>query len=90
MEQAALVLPGPRRLRYSPYLGELSPAPKNLLNSDVQADAKMRNGCPAFPIFNICAGKVCLSRIIDCLVISRATGARPDARLANTMLARER
>ncbi|MFC0281343.1 IS3 family transposase [Falsigemmobacter intermedius] len=89
MKQEALVVPRPRRRRYSSYLGEISPAPENLLNRDFQADAPNEKWLTDITEFRIRAGKVYLSPIIDCfdgMVISWAIGTRPDADLANTML----
>lgn len=34
MKQEALVVPKPKRRRYSSYLGEISPAPKNIINRE--------------------------------------------------------
>lgn len=39
MKQEALAVPKPRRRRYSSYLGEISPAPENIINRDFQASA---------------------------------------------------
>src|SRR5690606_19034682 len=89
MKQEALVVPRPRRRRYSSYLGEISPAPENLLNRDFQADAPNEKWLTDITEFRIRAGKVYLSPIIDGfdgMVISWAIGTRPDADLANTML----
>ncbi|MFC0280957.1 IS3 family transposase, partial [Falsigemmobacter intermedius] len=89
MKQEALVVPRPRRRRYSSYLGEISPAPENLLNRDFQADAPNEKWLTDITEFRIRAGKVYLSPIIDCfdgMVISWAIGTKPDADLANTML----
>jgi transposase InsO family protein len=37
MKQESLVVPKPRKRRYASYLGEISPAPENLINRDFQA-----------------------------------------------------
>lgn len=39
MKQACFVVAKPKRRRYGFYLGEISPAPENLLNRDVTAVA---------------------------------------------------
>ncbi len=77
------------RLRYSSYLGKISPAPGNIINRDFQASAPNEKWLTDIIEFHIRAGKVYLSPIIDCLkglVISWAIGIKPDADLANTML----
>lgn len=89
MKQEALVVPKLKRRRYSSYLGEISPAPENIIKRDVQASAPNEKWLTDITEFHIRAGKVYLSPIIDCfdgLVISWAIGAKPDADLVNTML----
>ena len=89
MKQEALIVPKPRRRRYSSYLGEISPAPENIINRDFQASAPNEKWLTDITEFHIRAGKVYLSPIIDCfdgMVISWAIGTKPDAGLANTML----
>ncbi len=89
MKQEALVVPKPKRRHYSSYLGEISPAPGNIINRDFQASAPNEKWLTDITEFHIRAGKVYLSPIIDCfdgLVISWAIGTKPDADLANTML----
>ena len=89
MKQEALIVPKPRRRRYSSYLGEISPAPENIINRDFQASAPNEKWLTDITEFHIRAGKVYLSPIIDCfdgMVIGWAIGTKPDAGLANTML----
>lgn len=89
MKQEALIVPKPKRRRYSSYLGEISPAPENIINREFQAAAPNEKWLTDITEFHIRAGKVCLSPIIDCfdgLVISWTVGTRPDADLVNTML----
>ena len=89
MKQEALAVPKPKRRRYSSYLGEISPAPENIINRDFHAAAPNEKWLTDITEFHIRAGKVYLSPIIDCfdgLVISWAIGTKPDAELANTML----
>lgn len=89
MKQEALVVPKPKRRRYNSYLGEISPAPENIINRDFHAAAPNEKWLTDITEFHIRAGKVYLSPIIDCfdgLVISWAIGTKPDANLANTML----
>ena len=78
-----------RRRRYSSYLGEISPAPENLINRDFHAATPNEKWLTDITEFQIPAGKVYLSPMIDCfdgLVISWTIGTHPDAELVNTML----
>ena len=78
-----------KRRRYGSYMGEISPAPDNLLNRDFTASAPNRKWLTDITEFQIAAGKVYLSPMIDCfdgLVVSWSMGIRPDAELVNTML----
>ena len=73
----------------APIWGEISPAPENLINRDFRAAAPNEKWLTDITEFQIPAGKVYLSPIIDCfdgLVISWSIGAHPDAELVNTML----
>ena len=89
MKQECLVVATPKRRRYGSYLGEISPAPENLINRDFQAATPNEKWLTDITEFQIPAGKVYLSPMIDCfdgLVISWTIGTRPDAELVNTML----
>ena len=89
MKQESLVVARPKRRRYGSYLGEISPAPENLINRDFQARAPNEKWLTDITEFQIPAAKVYLSPIIDCfdgLVISWSIGTHPDAELVNTML----
>ncbi len=89
MKQENLIVATPKRRRYRSYLGEISPAPENLINRDFQATAPNEKWLTDITEFHIPAGKVYLSPIIDCfdgLVISWSIGTRPDAELVNMML----
>jgi putative transposase len=89
MKQEHLVVPTVRRRRYGSYLGEISPAPKNLINRDFQAAAPNEKWLTDITEFHIPAGKIYLSPMIDCfdgLVVSWSIGTRPEAELVNTML----
>lgn len=71
------------------YLGEISPAPENLLNRDFRAATPSEKWLTDITEFHTPAGKVYLSPVIDCfdgLVVSWTLGTRPDAELVNTML----
>ncbi|MEO9150606.1 MAG: IS3 family transposase, partial [Burkholderiaceae bacterium] len=89
MKQECLVVAKPKRRRYGSYLGEISPAPENLVNRDFTAAAPNEKWLTDISEFQIAAGKVYLSPMIDCFdgqVISWSIGTRPDAELVNTML----
>ena len=69
--------------------GEISPAPENVINRYFQAAAPNEKWLTDITEFQIPAGKVYLSPMINCfdgLVISWTIGTRPDAVLVNTML----
>ena len=75
--------------RYGSYLGEISPAAENLINRDFRSAAPNQKWLTDITEFQIPAGKVYLSPIIDCfdgLVVSWSLGTTPDAELVNTML----
>jgi transposase InsO family protein len=89
MKQEGLVAATTKRRRYGSYLGEISPAPENLINRDFWAAAPNEKWLTNITEFQIPAGKVYLSPLIDCfdgLVVSWTIGTRPDADLVNTML----
>jgi transposase InsO family protein/transposase-like protein len=89
MKQERLVVAANKRRRYGSYLGEISPAPENVINRDFQAGAPNEKWLTDITEFQIPAGKVYLSPIIDCfdgLVVSWTIGTRPDSDLVNTML----
>lgn len=89
MKQACLVAATSKRRRYGSYMGEISPAPDNLLNRDFSASAPNAKWLTDITEFQIPAGKVYLSPMIDCfdgMVVSWSIGTRPDAKLVNTML----
>jgi putative transposase len=89
MKQEGLVVSKPKRRQYGSYLGEISPTPENLINRDFRAAAPNEKWLTDTTEFQIPAGKVYRSPIIDCfdgLVISWSIGAHPDAELVNTML----
>lgn len=91
MKQEALAPVMRKRRRYGSYMGEISPAPDNLLNRDFSAGAPNQKWLTDITEFQIPAGKVYLSPMIDChdgLVVSWSISTRPDAELVNTMLDR--
>lgn len=89
MKQECLVAATSKRRRYGSYMGEISPAPDNLLNRDFSAGAPNEKWLTDITEFQIPAGKVYLSPMIDCfdgMVVSWSIGTRPNAELVNTML----
>ena len=89
MKQESLIVTVNKKRRYGSYLGEISPAPENLINRDFQADSPNEKWLTDITEFQIPAGKVYLSPMIDCfdgLVVSWTIGTRPDSDLVNTML----
>ena len=89
MKQECLIIAANRRRRYGSYLGEISPAPENLINRDFKAATPNEKWLTDITEFQIPAGKVYLSPMIDCfdgLVVSWTLGTRPDSDLVNTML----
>ena len=81
-----------KRRRYGAYMGEISPAPDNVLNRDFSASAPNEKWLTAITEFQIPAGKVYLPPMIDCfdclagMVVSWSTGTRPNAELVNTVV----
>ena len=89
MKQECLIVAANRKRRYGSYLGEISPAPENLIDRDFQAELPNEKWLTDITEFQIPAGKVYLSPMIDCfdgLVVSWTIGTRPDSDLVNTML----
>lgn len=89
MKQGGLHAARPKRRRYCSYLGEISPAPNNIINRDFHATAPNEKWLTDISEFQIPAGKVYLSPMIDCfdgMVVSWSIGTSPDAELVNTML----
>jgi putative transposase len=89
MKQERLQAARPKRRTYRSYVGEVSPAPENIIARDFHADAPNEKWLTDISEFQIAAGKVYLSPMIDCfdgMVVSRSIGRSPDAELVNTML----
>lgn len=89
MKQAGYKAARPKRRRYRSYIGEISPAPENLINRDFHATAPNQKWLTDISEFHIPAGKVYLSPMIDCfdgMVVSWSIGTSPDAELVNSML----
>ena len=89
MKQECLIVAPNKRRRYGSYLGEISPAPDNLIDRNFHALIPNEKWLTDITEFQIPAGKVYLSPMIDCfdgLVVSWTIGTRPDSGLVNTML----
>lgn len=89
MKQEGLHAARPKPRRYRSYVGEISPAPENIINRDFHAAAPNEKWLTDISEFHIPAGKVYLSPMIDCfdgMVVSWSIGTNPDAELVNTML----
>lgn len=74
---------------YSSYCGEIGPAPDNLIARDFKAGQPDQKWLTDITEFQLPAGKVWLSPIVDCFdgkVVSWSLSTRPDAELVNTML----
>ncbi|MBX9242712.1 IS3 family transposase, partial [Klebsiella pneumoniae] len=89
MAEEQLVVKRTRRRRYNSYCGEIGPAPENLLARDFSSCRPNEKWLTDITEFQLPAGKVYLSPVIDCFdgqVVSWSIGTRPDATQVNTML----
>lgn len=89
MQEEKLMVPFVKMKKYSSYVGEVTPAVKNLVNRDFHADAPNKLWLTDITEFHIPAGKIYLSPMIDCfdgLPVAWTIGTSPSAELANTML----
>lgn len=89
MKQENLKAIRPKRRRYRSYAGEITPAPENIVDRDFNAKAPNEKWLTDISEFQIPAGKVYLSPMIDCfdgMVVSWSIGTSPNAELVNTML----
>ena len=66
MKQESLVAAVPRRRRYGSYMGEIGPAPENLLQRAFSATAPNQKWLTDISEFQLPEGKVYLSPMIDC------------------------
>lgn len=76
--------------RYSSYKGELTKAPKNLVDRDFHAERPNMLWVTDLTEFSIPAGKAYLSPVIDCydgMPVAWTIGTSPNSALANGMLA---
>lgn len=89
MVEERLVVSCNRRRRYSSYCGENGSAPDNLIARDFKAEQPNQKWLTDITEFQLPAGKVWLSPVVDCFdgkVVSWSLSTRPDAELVNTML----
>jgi putative transposase len=89
MRQEDLVVKLQKKRKYTSYVGEISPAPPNLLQGDFHAERPNETWVTDLTEFSIPAGKVYLSPILDChggCVVSWSSGTAPTAELANASL----
>ena len=89
MSEEHLVVQCKTRRRYSSYLGESSPPVPNLIERNFHADQPNQKWVTDLCEFQISAGKIYLSPIVDCfdgMVVSWTIGTSPNAELVNTML----
>lgn len=96
MKQERLIVASQKKRRYQSYMGEISPAPENIINRDFRASNPNEKWLTGITKFQIPAGKVYLSPIIDCfdgLVVSWSIGTNRECKtnqvnVAQGMLAR--
>lgn len=89
MVKEQLVVSRNRRRRYSSYCGEIGPDPDNLIARDFKEDQPNQKWLTDITEFQLPAGKVWLSQVVDCFdgkVVSWSLSTRPDAELVNAML----
>ncbi len=89
MAEEQLIVKRAGRRRYSAYCGEIGQAPENLLARNFRSCRPNEKWLTDITEFQLQAGKVYLSPVIDCFdgkVVSWTTGTRPDAKLVNAML----
>lgn len=89
MKEENLVVVGPKRRKYSAYKGETSPAVPNLVRRDFHAASPNTKWLTDITEFQIPAGRVYLSTVIDCfdsMVVSWSIGTSPNAALVTSML----
>lgn len=89
MVEEKLVVSRSRRRKYSSYCGEINAAPENLLARDFKAGSPDKKWLTDITEFQLPAGKVYLSPVLDCFdgkVVSWSIGRHPNAQLVNTML----
>lgn len=88
-EEGLEVIYSKKKRHWSSYGGEISEAPKNLVNRDFHADEPNKLWLTDITEFGLPFGKVYLSPIIDCfdgMVVSWQVSSRPTGKLASDML----
>ncbi len=78
-----------KKAKYNSYIGEISPAVKNIIQRNFYADKPNLKWLTDITEFSIPSGKIYLSPVIDCfdgLPISWSIGTHPNAELVETML----
>ena len=93
MKDEGLCVKVRKRRRYSSYKGEITPAVPNLLKRDFHASQPNTKWLTDITEFDIPAGKVYLSPIIDCfdgMPVAWTIGTSPSAELVNTRLCRRK
>ncbi len=89
MREASLTVKLPKLRKYNAYKGEITPAVENIVNRDFHADAPNTKWLSDITEFQIRAGKIYLSSMIDCFdgaIVSWTIGTSPNAELVNDML----
>ena len=89
MKEEHLLIKKVRIRKYNSYKGEVTPAVPNLINRDFHAEKPNQKWLTDITEFQIPAGRVYLSPIIDCfdgMPVSWTIGTSPNAELVNTML----
>lgn len=89
MKEENLIVQRTRMKKYSSYMGEISPAPDNILNRKFHANKPNKIWLTDITEFSIPSGKIYLSPIIDCfdgLPVSWSIGTTPNSELVNNML----
>lgn len=89
MKLGNLIVYMPKKLKYSSYKGEITPAVPNILNRNFHADAPNQKWLTDITEFALHDGKVYLSPIIDCFdgaPVCWTIGESPDATLVDEML----
>ena len=84
-----LIIPTIKKKKYSSYVGEVTPEVPNIIERNFHADKINSKWLTDITEFNIPAGKIYLSPIIDCFdgnVVSYSIGTSPNAQLVNNML----
>lgn len=89
MHDGSLTVVGRRKRRYSSYKGEISPPAPNVIERDFRAAVPNVKWLTDLTEFQLPAGKVYLSPIIDCfdgMAVSWSIGTSPDSGMVNSML----